>query len=115
MNPDQSGFVSNRTLGDNIRMTLNIIENSLKTKQQMLISMLDAEKAFDQVSWSFKFEVCQKFESYHQFISWLKTIYNTPRSRIQVNSIISFSGTRQGDPLPHKFHYGYRTWNLQRA
>ena len=56
------------------------------------------------VSWTFIFEVCQKFKFNDIFISWLKMIYNTPKAMIRVNGIISdsfscFRGTRQGDPL----------------
>ena len=76
-----------------------MIENSLKRRQQMLLLTLDAGKAFDRVSWSFIFEVCQKFKFNDIFNSWLKMLYNTPKARIRVNSIISdsfnlFRGTR---------------------
>lgn len=47
INLDQTGFVKNRFLSDNVRRTLNVIDYSRKTKQQMIVLTLDAEKAFD--------------------------------------------------------------------
>ena len=41
----------------------------------MLLLKLDTDTAFDRVSWSFIFEVCQKCKFNDTFISWLKMIY----------------------------------------
>lgn len=53
IHPDQTGFVSKRRIRENIRCVLNIIsKRNQKNKQAALIS-LDAEKAFDNLEWSF--------------------------------------------------------------
>lgn len=55
INNDQTGFVPNRLLSDNIRRTFNIIEHATKQQYQTLLLTLDAEKAFDRVAWQFIF------------------------------------------------------------
>ncbi|KAF7640771.1 hypothetical protein LDENG_00015310, partial [Lucifuga dentata] len=69
----------------------------------MVIS-LDAEKAFDKVSWTFLFTVLQKFGFGESFIHWVTTLYNSPKATVTTNGITSQSftlqrGTRQGCPL----------------
>lgn len=48
-------------MSDNILRTLNVIDYALKSKLPMLTLRLDAEKAFDRISWSFLIEVSKKF------------------------------------------------------
>lgn len=68
IDPDQTGFIPDRHLSDNVRRTLNIIDYSKKMNIQTLILTLDAEKAFDRVSWPFIFETCSKFGFHDTFI-----------------------------------------------
>lgn len=101
---DQTGFISNRQLSDNVRRTLNIIEHAQKNNKQALILTLDAEKAFDRVAWPFIFETCRSFGLSHIFISWLQAMYTISKAQVRVNGTLSCPfklrrGTRQGDPL----------------
>ena len=79
----------------------------------MLILTLDAEKAFDRVSWPFLFAVCEKFGFHQTFIDLMKNMYKDPKARVRVNGILSKTfnlkrGTRQGDPLSPQL-FAYRT------
>lgn len=104
INLDQTGFVKDRLLGDNIRRTINIIDYTQRTKNQMLTLMLDAEKAFDRLLWPFLIGVCEKFGFHHKFLNLLNGMYNNSTARVRVNGTLSelFTikrGTKQGDPL----------------
>ena len=75
INLDQTGFVKDRLLSDNVRRTLNIIDQTVIMKQQMLTVTLDAEKAFDRVSWPFLFGVCEKFGFHKTFIKLMEGMH----------------------------------------
>ncbi len=89
IDPDQTGFIPNRHLPDNVRRTLNIIDYSEKMNIQTLILTSDAEKAFDRVSWPFIFEVCIKFGFHSIFIKWLQAMYKTSRAKVRANGTLS--------------------------
>lgn len=72
--------------------------------EDLLLITLDAEKAFDLVSWSFMFDVLEKFGFDEKFTSWIQAIYCNVNSRVKTNGTFSRKfriqrGTRQGDPL----------------
>lgn len=56
IDPDQTGFIAQRQLVDNVRQTLNIMEEAQKQNLPVAIITLDAEKAFDKVFWPYLFE-----------------------------------------------------------
>ena len=87
-----------------MRRALNVIDQSSQTTQQMLTLTLDAEKAFDRVSWTFIFGVCEKFGFHETFIKLMKGMYKEPNARVRVNGMLSKSfslkrGIKQGDPI----------------
>jgi len=52
--PEQSGFVPNRTIHDNITLAMELTHDiNKKTRGGNLIIQVDIEKAYDRVSWSF--------------------------------------------------------------
>ena len=71
--------------------------------EAMMLS-LDAEKAFDRVSWKYFFQALARFGFGDNFIPWIRILYSEPRAAIRVNGHLStpFSlerGTLQGCPL----------------
>ena len=53
IHPDQTGFIPNRHIYFNMRRLFNILYSPLRDTEDSIIIALDAEKAFDQVKWSY--------------------------------------------------------------
>lgn len=65
---------------------------------------LDAEKAFDFVSWLFLYEVLEKCGFHENFTKAIRTLYCKPTAQVKINGHLSAGitlerGTRQGCPL----------------
>lgn len=101
---DQTGFVKGRNSYDNMRRLLNVIQLSQGSVDPALVLSLDAEKAFDQVEWSYLHYVLEEFGLGGYFANWVKILYNTPTAAALTNGLRSsnfplYRGNRQGDPL----------------
>ena len=104
INEDQTGFIQGRYIGENIRQVYDVMNYTEKNKCSGMILLVDFEKAFDSVSWSFIQKVLQFFNFGPSIQSWVYTFYNNISSCVQVNGHISEwfqikRGCRQGDPL----------------
>ena len=69
-----------------------------------LLLLVDFEKAFDSVSWSFIYKVLEYFGYGKSIISWIKLFNNNAKLRInQGGNLSTFfhigRGCRQGDPI----------------
>ena len=109
INEDQTGFMTNRYIGDNIRLIYDLM-NYLNSKNMPgLLLSLDFEKAFDSLDWDFMFKVLQAFNFGQDLCKWVRTFYTDIKSSIIVNGQCTkwFSvkrGCRQGDPIsPYLF------------
>ena len=101
---DQSAYIKKRFIGQNIRLVEDIIEHVEKFEQEGLVLFLDFEKAFDSIEWKFIVACLEKFNFGTEFITWIRTIYNSPTAIIKNNGWLSrkieiFRGIKQGCPL----------------
>lgn len=101
---DQTGFISQRQTHDNIRRSLHILHHIQENNIEACLVSLDAEKAFDSVSWPFLYKVLERFGMDNIFIRGIRTLYNKPSAQIKINGYLSDTmilerGTRQGCPL----------------
>ena len=109
INEDQTGFVKNRFIGDNLRLIYDIINFLTETNSPGLLICCDFEKAFDTLDWNFLMITLQAFGFGSDICRWVETLYKHGKSCISVNGQISswFSisrGCRQGDPIsPYLF------------
>ena len=101
---DQSGYLKGRYIGDNIRTIFDVIEFAKINQIPGMIVLIDFEKAFDSISWSFLFRTLDAFNFGDSFKQWIKIIYNNPECCVTNNgyasSFFSISrGIRQGCPI----------------
>ena len=101
---DQTGFISGRYIGENIRNIYDILFYTEKQNIPGLLLLIDFEKAFDSVAWSFVDKVLDFFNFGTDIKKWINTFYNNIKSCVIVNGQPTgwfniYRGCRQGDPL----------------
>lgn len=89
INLDQTGFIKQRQTQDNIRRSLHIIRHVTENNVKTALMSLDAQKAFDAVSWKFLYRTLHRFGFHEDF---------EPTARIKVNGdpFAIKRGCRQG-------------------
>jgi len=104
INTDQSGYIKGRYIGDNIRTVADIIHFIKIRKLDGLILLIDFEKAFDSVNWSFMNKVLKSNNFGNTFQRWVNVIYNKCQISVLNNGFLTdffnpSRGIRQGCPL----------------
>ena len=104
INEDQTGFMPNRYIGDNIRILYDILYYTETENIPGMFLRVDFEKAFDSISWSFINKTLDFFGFGQDIKRWINVFYKNITSRVIVNGNVSSSfniyrGCRQGDPL----------------
>lgn len=109
INEDQTGFITGRYIGENLRILYDTIFYTEKQQVPGMLLLIDFEKAFDSVSWDFLFKTLDFFNFGSDFKKWVKMFYKNSQSCVIVNGHLSdwfylHRGCRQGDPLsPYLF------------
>ncbi len=101
---DQTGYIKGRFIGDNIRTISDMIDYAQLNHKEGIIALLDFEKAFDSIKWTFLDKVLHSFNFGHQFQKWIRTLYHNFSCCVTNNGHASsfFSlqrGVRQGCPI----------------
>lgn len=100
----QKGFLKGRFIGENTRLLYDVLHEAEKRQIPGLLMMVDFEKAFDSIEWSFLQTVMYHYNFGPNIIHWINTLYKDISSRIINNGHMSdrfkiSRGVRQGDPL----------------
>jgi hypothetical protein len=101
--------VKGRYIGENIRTISDLMEYTTLKNEPGILLLIDFEKAFDSIRWSFLFKCLKYFNIGDGFITWIKTIYNNTESTVTNNGHMSDKfkisrGIRQGCPVsPYLF------------
>ena len=101
---DQKGFIKNRFIGENIRLTYDMINFCNEYKIKGLIVFVDFQKASDSIDWDFISKTLKSFNFGDSIIKWINAIQQKNFSYIVQNGHISdkvplHRGCRQGDPV----------------
>uniref|UniRef100_A0A803T1S1 Reverse transcriptase domain-containing protein n=1 Tax=Anolis carolinensis TaxID=28377 RepID=A0A803T1S1_ANOCA len=102
---EQSGFLPNRNIKDNIRLVVDLLEyHESQNQQEILLLAVDAEKAFDRVNWDYFKLLIQELDMGYHLQNSIEAIYQRQKAKIMVNGKVTEEleigkGTRQGCPL----------------
>ena len=75
INNDQTGFLKNRFIGENIRLIESIINHTDMEQIPGLLSFVDFEKAFDSIEWSFIEKTLTHFNFGTSLVSYFILFY----------------------------------------
>ena len=106
---NQSGFLSNRFIGLNLKLMYDILSYTDTENIPGMLVLVDFYKAFDSIAWVFIEKVLDFLNFGPDIKKWIKVFYNDISSCVMVNGKYSEyfpigRGVRQGDPLsPYLF------------
>ena len=101
---DQTGFLKGRFIGENTRLVYDMLQYTEQNNITGLLMLIDFEKAFDSLSWSFIHKAL-KFLNFGESVRrWVEVFYSDITSSVIQNGHLSSffqigRGCRQGDPL----------------
>ena len=101
---NQTGFLTGRYIGDNIRQLLEFMEHYNTINEPGLIFIADFEKAFDKLRHDFVFKCLSFFNFGESLIKWVKLMNKDTSCKIINNGYLSeniplLRGVKQGCPL----------------
>ena len=104
INPDQTGYVKGRYIGENVRLIYDLLQYTDKLNKKGIAIFLDFKKAFDSIEWNYLLKTLRLFNFGLDIQNWIKIFYNNVTSCVLNNGHAStfFSlqrGVRQGCPL----------------
>ena len=96
--------MSGRYIGENTRLIYDLFSYTETNNIPGLLVLLDFEKAFDSVSWSFIYKVLRFFGFQNYIINWITILSTDIKASIIQSGFLSeqlpiYRGCRQGDPV----------------
>jgi mannosylglycoprotein endo-beta-mannosidase len=85
--PNQTGFVEGRSILDNVFMAQKGLGWAEENNQDLVLLLLDFEKAFDRIEWDFLFKALDKLDFSPTWVRWVASLYREATSAIKVNGI----------------------------
>ena len=85
INPDQTGFVKGRYMGQNTRLIIDILEQTKLQSIPGILLQLDFCKAFDTIEWSFIHKVIALLNFGGSIQRWISTFYSNSESAVLNN------------------------------
>ena len=101
---DQAGYIKNRYIGENVRIIEDVMTYTNLKNLTGYIVLLDFEKAFDSIEWSYLFKTLETFNFGPNFQKWIRILYTNIESTVSNNGYFSSyfklsRGIRQGCPI----------------
>ncbi len=106
---NQTGFVKGRSIFDNAFIAQDSLDWAVESDQDLVLLLLDFEKAFDRIEWDFLFTALTKLGFSGTWVRWVRTLYHEASSTIKINGkagpVFQLArSVRQGCPLaPYLF------------
>ena len=85
INPDQTGFIKGRYIGQNIRLINDILEQTKLRNIPGILLQLDFRKAFDTIEWEFIQKTIALFNFGGSIQRWISTFYVNTESAVLNN------------------------------
>jgi hypothetical protein len=100
---DQTGFLKDRYIGENITLFLDTQEHMRKSQKAGYAFLADSEKAYDRVDRNFIAQSLSAFGFGPNFISWFQLLHKDSIAQVIINGFLTDpfdiqSGVRQGCP-----------------
>lgn len=100
----QTGLIQDRHIGENTRFIYDLMSCTEINNMPRLLMLIDFEKAFDSVSWSFLFKVLYIFGNVNNIFKWVKILNINFKASILKSGFLSQKleiqrGRRHGDPV----------------
>ena len=104
ISPEQTGFMENRDICENLRRMLETIEYANKTKKDGLIISIDFEKCFDRVEHKAVLGSLRFFGICEEFVQYIKIFFtnfyvSTQHHGFLSNTFLKSRGVNQGCPI----------------
>ena len=85
----QTGFLKGRYIGENTRFIYDIMAYTETNNIPGLLVLIDFEKAFDSMSWSFIYKVLKYYGFGGNFIQWIKILNTNFRASVLQSVFLS--------------------------
>jgi hypothetical protein len=85
--PGQTGFVEGRSILNNTFLAQEAQDWAEESNQDLVLLLLDFEKAFDRIECSFLFESLAKLGFCPHWIRWVSSLYGSASSAIKLNGV----------------------------
>ena len=72
INPDQTGYVISRYIGENVRLINDVINDTDRLNKKGIAIFLDFKKAFDSIEWNYLSEMLRLFNFGPDIQNWIK-------------------------------------------
>ena len=86
---EQKGFLKGRYIGENIRTVYDLMDFLSKQAKSNLLLLIDFQKAFDCLEWSYIIQVLEKYNFGSDFIRWFSILYTDANSCVINNGFFS--------------------------
>ena len=104
IHPDQTGFVKERYIGENIRLISDVLDFTKEQNIPGILVALDFRKALDSLEWPLIMTILDAFNFGSSIKRWISTFYTNVESAVLNNGYMTnwfkpSKGVRQGCPL----------------
>ncbi|GBG89037.1 hypothetical protein CBR_g48645 [Chara braunii] len=86
---DQGAFVQGRSIFNNIVTAIEMLEVVQKENLDVAVLLLDLEKAYDKVGWTFVLTTLRRMGFGNNFCAWIIAMYTHASSAIMINGHLS--------------------------